>query len=142
MGWVSKGSFDLAKLEPAISRHPSGRISTTRGFLRRSSEPHSERLLTIYQFMKPTPQITDNQRASFPVTDYNFQPIVEARMSSGTVRSEKKLRALWKVSIDFFVAEATRDYLAELLFFVFITATAAWPIIFVLHAITRMVRNY
>src|SRR2546423_9098171 len=27
MGKLSKGLFDLAKLEPALSRHPSGRIS-------------------------------------------------------------------------------------------------------------------
>src|SRR6266853_129170 len=29
---MSKGSVDLAKLEPAISRHPSGRISPRAGF--------------------------------------------------------------------------------------------------------------
>src|SRR5437868_14515172 len=40
MGRLCKGSPDLAKLEPALSRHPSGRISTTRGFLRRYPEPH------------------------------------------------------------------------------------------------------
>jgi len=32
VGRSHKGSFDLAKLEPAISRHPSGRISPRAGF--------------------------------------------------------------------------------------------------------------
>ena len=36
-----KGSLDLAKLEPAISRHPSGRILPRAGFLRRYPEPTS-----------------------------------------------------------------------------------------------------
>jgi hypothetical protein len=104
--------------------------------------------------MKPTPQISHNQRGSrrdsgvpsepksFPLTDYSLQATVEARASSSADLPKTELRAFRKLSSEFFGAEASRDYIAELLFFIVITGISAWPIMSMLVAVTRLVRNY
>ena len=79
---------------------------------------------------------------SFPLTDYNYRPTAEAEASSLAGRSAIKSPAFHKLSSEFFGAEASRDYVAELLFFVLITCLAAWPIMSMLIAVVRMVRNY
>jgi hypothetical protein len=38
--------------------------------------------------------------------------------------------------------ETSRDYVTELLFFIVITGLAAWPIMSMLIAVIRMIRNY
>ena len=104
--------------------------------------------------MKPTPQISHEQQAarSFPLTDYNYQPAeiagdtpattAEAPGKTAAALAARKSPAFHKVSGEFFGTEASRHYAAELLFFVLITGIAAWPVMSMLHAITRMVRNY
>jgi hypothetical protein len=94
--------------------------------------------------MKPKPQISPMQHAprSFPLTDYFFQAADDAKSTSTAIFPDKKLRAFRKVSSEFFRAEATRDYIAELLFFIVITGISAWPIMSMLVAVTRLVRNY
>jgi hypothetical protein len=104
--------------------------------------------------MKPTPQISHNQGGSrrdsgvpckpesFPLTDYSLQATVEAPASSSADLPKTELRAFRKVSSEFFGAEASRDYIAELLFFIVITGISAWPIMSMLVAVTRLVRNY
>jgi len=52
------------------------------------------------------------------------------------------LPAFHKLSSEFFAAETSRDYVAELLFFVLITGVAAWPVVSMLIAVTRLIRNY
>ncbi len=94
--------------------------------------------------MKPTSQISPRQNAprSFPLTDYSFQGAGDAKSSSAAVSPDEELRAFRKVSSEFFGAEASRDYIAELLFFIVITGISAWPIMSMLVAVTRLVRNY
>ena len=53
-----------------------------------------------------------------------------------------KSPAFHKLSSEFFGAETSRDYVAELLFFILIAGIAAWPLISMLIAVTRMIRNY
>ncbi|MFZ0916860.1 MAG: hypothetical protein WAN04_08205 [Candidatus Udaeobacter sp.] len=98
--------------------------------------------------MKPTPQINDKQRRSrrdnrsvLP-TDYNYHPTAETQLSSSAGRPAAKLPAFHKLSSEFFGTEASRDYAAELLYFVLITGIAAWPIMAMLIAVVRMIRNY
>jgi hypothetical protein len=88
------------------------------------------------------PQISTNQHARFPVTDYNFQPTVEARTSSVAGRTPGKLPAFYRLSHEFFGAESYRDYLTEFSAFTVLGLISVWPILSMLHAITRMVRNY
>jgi hypothetical protein len=94
--------------------------------------------------MKPIPQISPSQHAprSFPLIDYSFQATVDAKTSRSAILPEKKLRAFWKVSSEFFGAEMSRDYVFELLLFMLITAVSAWPTISAIVAVTRLVRNY
>ena len=104
--------------------------------------------------MKPTPQISHTQRASrhdnrarhkhpsFPLTDYNYRPTAEAEASSLAVRPVTKAPAFHKLSSKFFGAETSRDYVAELLFFILITGIAAWPVVSMLIAVIRLIRNY
>jgi len=94
--------------------------------------------------MKPTPQISHDQHVSrsFPLTDYNFQTTIDAKLNSSAVRPATKSPAFYKLSREFFGAEMSRDYVVELLLFTLITAVSAWPIISSLVAVTRLVRNY
>jgi hypothetical protein len=94
--------------------------------------------------MKPTVQITPNQHASrnFPLTDYSFQATVDAKSGSSAVVPAKKAPAFHKLSSEFFGAETSRDYFAELLFFILIAGIAAWPVMSMLIAVIRMIRNY
>jgi len=52
------------------------------------------------------------------------------------------LPAFHKLSSEFFGAESSRDYIAELFFFILISAVAAWPVTSMLIAVTRLIRNY
>jgi hypothetical protein len=94
--------------------------------------------------MKPTIQISPSRHASrsYPLTDYSFQATADAKSSSPAVLPTKKLPAFHKLSSEFFGAETSRDYFAELLFFALITGFSAWPIISAIVAVTRLVRNY
>src|SRR6266496_3188518 len=104
--------------------------------------------------MKPTPQISHTQRAarhdnrargkhpSFPLTNYNYRPTAKNQVSSSAGRPTTKLPALHKLSSEFFAGESSRDYIAELFFFILITGIAAWPVMSMLIAVTRLIRNY
>ena len=104
--------------------------------------------------MKPILQINHKQRRSrrdnrarrryqsFPLTDYNYRPTAEAEASSLAGRPATKAPAFHELSSEFLGAETSRDYLAELLFFVLIIGLAAWPVVSMLIAVVRMIRNY
>jgi hypothetical protein len=95
--------------------------------------------------MKPTPQISSNERthARLPVTDYNYQSTLEATHAVVEHDAEvRESRAFWKMSAEIFSPKTTAEYIRELIAFGAIGVFAAWPIFIAMHAITRMVRNY
>src|SRR5690242_15812568 len=104
--------------------------------------------------MKPTSQISHPQSASrhdsrarrkhpnFPLTNYNYRPTAENQVTSSAGRPATKLPAFHKLSSEFFAAESSREYIAELFFFILITGIAAWPVMSMLIAVTRLIRNY
>ena len=104
--------------------------------------------------MKPIVQINHKQRGSrrddlvrrghqsFPLTDYNYHPTAEAEGISTVSRPGVKPPAFHKLSSEFLGAETSRDYVAELSFFILITCLAAWPVVSMLIAVIRMTRNY
>ena len=104
--------------------------------------------------MKPIVQINDKQRGSrrdnrarrdhqsFPLTDYNYRPTAESQVNSSARWRTTKSPAFHKLSSEFFAAESSRDYIAELFFFILITGIAAWPVMSMLIAVTRLIRNY
>jgi len=104
--------------------------------------------------MKPTFEINHKQRGSrrddraqrgqesFPLTDYNYRPTAETQVNSSTGWRASKSPAFHKLSSEFLGAETSRDYVAELLFFILITGLAAWPVMSMLIAVIRMIRNY
>src|SRR3989442_860999 len=104
--------------------------------------------------MKPILQINHKQRGSrrddrarrghqsFPLTDYNYRPTVKPQRSSSAGRPVTRSPAFHKLSSEFFGAETSRDYVAELLFFILIAGIAAWPVVSMLIAVTRLIRNY
>ena len=63
-------------------------------------------------------------------------------MNSSVGWRPTKAPAFHKLSSEFFGAETSRDYFAELLFFILIAGIAAWPIMSMLIAVIRMIRNY
>jgi hypothetical protein len=79
---------------------------------------------------------------SFPLTDYNYRPTAEAEASSLTAQPATKAPAFHKLSSKFFGAETSRGYVTELFFFILITGIAAWPVVSMLIAVIRMIRNY
>src|SRR5205809_7084810 len=104
--------------------------------------------------MKPIPQVNHNQRGSrrdngtkrsnqrLLLTDYNYRPTPETQVGSSASQPATKLPAFHKLSTEFFGAETSRDYIAELSFFILITGIAAWPIMSMLIAVTRLIRTY
>ena len=104
--------------------------------------------------MKPIVQISHKQRGSrrdnrarrhhqsFPLTDYNYRPAAEAETISPAGQPAIKSPAFHKLSSEFLGAETSRDYFAELVFFVLIIGIAAWPVVSMLIAVVRMIRNY
>jgi len=94
--------------------------------------------------MKPTIQISHSHRVSrsFPLTDYSYQTPADAKSGSSPVLPATKAPAFHKLSSEFFGAETSRDYFAELLFFILIAGIAAWPIISAIVAVIRLLRNY
>ena len=104
--------------------------------------------------MKPILQINHKQRGSrrdnrarrghksFPLTDYNYHPTAESQVNSSALWRTTKSPAFHKLSSEFLNGETSRDYVAELLFFILITGIAAWPIMAMLIAVIRLIRNY
>jgi hypothetical protein len=104
--------------------------------------------------MKPILQINHKQRGSrrhalarrghqsFPLTDYNYRPTAEAEGISTVGRPAIKPPAFHKLSSEFLSTETSRDYVAELSFFILITCLATWPIISMIIAVVRMIRGY
>ena len=104
--------------------------------------------------MKPTFQIKHKQRGSprdnrvghshqsFPFTDYNYRPRAEAQVNTSAGWPATKSPAFYKLSSEFLGAERSWDYVAELSFFILIIGIAAWPIMSMLIAVVRMIRNY
>ncbi len=104
--------------------------------------------------MKPMLQTNHKQRGScrdnrpgrghqsFPLTDYNYHPTAETQVNSSARWRATKSPAFHKLSSEFLGGETSRDYVAELLFFILITGIAAWPVVSMLIAVVRMIRNY
>ncbi len=88
--------------------------------------------------MKPTPQISHNRQAGFPLTDYNFHPTADAKINAG--RSVTKLTGFHKLSSDFLGTEVARDYVVEFSAFTVIALISAWPILSSIVAVARMAR--
>ena len=63
-------------------------------------------------------------------------------MNSSARWRTTKPPAFHKLSSEFLYAGKSRDYVGELLFFIVITGLAAWPIMSMLIAVIRMIRNY
>jgi hypothetical protein len=89
--------------------------------------------------MKPTPQITENRRAGFPLTDCNYQSTGDAKMSAD--RSITKLTGFHKLSSDFLGTEMVRDYAVEFSVSTLIAALSAWPILLSIKAIARLLSS-
>ena len=79
---------------------------------------------------------------SFPLTDYNYHPTAESQVNSSAPWRTTKSPAFHKLSSEFLGGETSRDYIAELLFFILITGLAAWPVVSMLIAVIRLIRNY
>jgi hypothetical protein len=104
--------------------------------------------------MKPILQINHKQRGSrrdnrarrshksFPLTDYNYHPTAENQVNSSALWRTTKSPAFHKLSSEFLGGETSRDYVTELLFFILITGIAAWPVVSMLIAVIRLIRNY
>src|ERR1044072_1700171 len=81
-------------------------------------------------------------RRSFPLTDYNYRTTAEAETMLATGRSTNKPPAFHRLSSGFFGGETSRDYVAELSFFILITCLAGWAVISTVISVVRMIRNY
>lgn len=104
--------------------------------------------------MKPTHHISSDRRSShldgaalrgrkcFPVTDCNFHPTAEPRGSGLSKRDRyiSELRTFRKLTTHFFGAEASRNFITELVLFLLIAAVSAWPIISMIAALRQMLK--
>ena len=85
---------------------------------------------------------TGRSRQSFPLTDYNYRPTPETQIGFSADQPAAKSLPFHKLSSEFLGAERSRDYVAELSFFILMTGLAAWPVMSMLIAVVRMIRNY
>ena len=90
--------------------------------------------------MKPTPQISQNRQAGFPLTDHNFQATSDPKSSCSNLSSEMKSPAFHKLSSEFFGAEAYQDYVTNFLVFTLLGLVTAWPIYLTIVAVVEMAR--
>ncbi len=90
--------------------------------------------------MKPTPQISHKRHPGFPLTDYNYQPTADAKITAG--QPVPKLTGFHKLSSDFLGTEVARDYVMEFSAFTVIALISAWPILSSIVAVVRMARGY
>jgi hypothetical protein len=98
----------------------------------------------VEKFMKPIPQIqqrSPRKPKNFPATDFSYQTTAEAVENSSTLVTKQihlpQLSASWKISRDYFGAEATRDFVTEVIFFAWMAVVAAWAISVMLHQLLR-----
>jgi hypothetical protein len=104
-------------------------------------------------FMKPTPQIIishsskDDQRPNysqlgFPKLDYayqtNFPDTAVAGSRNATTLKLEEARAFRSISRHFITDGSMREYVAEALFFAWITLTAAWPLYLLVRALSML----
>src|SRR4029077_21015227 len=104
--------------------------------------------------MKPILQINHKQRGSrrddrarrshksFPLTDYNYHPTAETQVNSSVDWRATKPPAFHNISVECLGGKTSRDFVAELLLFILITGLAVWPIMSMLIAVIRLIRNY
>jgi len=82
------------------------------------------------------------EQRSFPRPDYSYQSVAEAVESPTAVAPKEvqpaQLRPFWRLSGEYFALEATRDYVAEAIFFAWIAAVAAWPVTVMAHQLMTM----
>jgi hypothetical protein len=90
--------------------------------------------------MKPTPQMSHNRHAGFPLTDHNYHPTADAKTKAG--RQIANLTGFHKLSSDFIGTEMVRDFVTEFSAFTLIALTSAWPIFLSIVAIIRMAKRY
>lgn len=90
----------------------------------------------------PRDDRAQRSRQSFPLTDYNYRPTAETRLGFSADQPAAKLPGFHKLSGEFLGAESSRDYVAELAFFILMTGLAAWPVMSMVIAVVRMIRNY
>ena len=89
--------------------------------------------------MKPTPQISYNRHAGFPLTDYNFQATSDPKSSCSNVYPAEKSIPFHRLSSEFFGEEESRHYVVEFSAFTVLGLITAWPIMSMLIAVTRLV---
>jgi hypothetical protein len=138
-GTADKPAFDGYRRPERLRARVSNLIT------RESLAPVTRAGIRDHNFMKPTPQISSEERdrKAFPVTDYHYQSTTEpSRAGAAEARRASPLRSIWKLSAQFFAVEATRDFAFEFCLFSLIGGLAAWPIISMLIAVVRMIRNY
>ena len=84
------------------------------------------------------------RRGSRPLlsTHCNYRPTADTQFSSSVGRPAVKFPAFHKLSSEFLGAETSREYVAELVFFILISGIATWPITSMLIAVARLIRNY
>jgi len=89
--------------------------------------------------MKSTLQISSQRSASFPFTDYQYQPTLDA--SCAGVKEKRVARGLhgfWKLGSAFHGAEALRHDATDFLLFTLMGVACAWPIVSVGRAIAHV----
>jgi hypothetical protein len=86
--------------------------------------------------MKPTPQISHNQKSRSPLTDCNYQPTSDANIGAG--RPVAKPTGFHKLSSDFIGTEMVRDFAVEFSTFTLIALISAWPILSSIVAVAQL----
>ena len=89
--------------------------------------------------MKTTPQISSQRSASFPLTDFNYRPTLDASYV-GTKEKlvAQRLQGFWRLGTEFHGAEAVYGDAADFLVFTLMGLCCTWPVFSVGMAIAHV----
>ena len=93
--------------------------------------------------MKPTTQNSHNRQAGFPLTDYNYQPTLDASYTGTKEKCVAQQRhGFWRLGAEFHRAEAVYGDAADFLIFTLMGLFCTWPMVSVVFAISRTFNGY
>ena len=85
------------------------------------------------------PQVSYKHQTAFPVTDYNYQPMVDAAYArTKEKQGAHRLHGFWRLGSAFHSAEALRHDAIDFLIFTLMGISCAWPIVSVGKAIAHV----
>ena len=91
--------------------------------------------------MKPILENTSRIGSTLPFLTQNFQASSESCRAGGSSSQPAEKPRLWQLTTQLFAQERA-NAIAEFVGFAVVGVLSCWPVVVMMHSVTRMVRNY